>query len=215
MWWKKIYAVKLSPDSTIHASADIIREVHQIPENQRFVSLPTKDKGVDVNQTNLFNAQANLWTPIAVDCLKEITMADKLMIIAHGSDDSVAGLNAYDFSIRLSMWGVQQVGLITFRCCDVGRKNFLDDLHNECKARTPGISVGWFKGYRGSVYGKKISSTKSVEKVYDKHRGVKGLFGGKGTKKTGDKRFKIVQGTKPIHIEDTRYLLEPGDGEVI
>jgi hypothetical protein len=49
------------------------------------------------------------------------------------------------FSDYLKLWGLQTVGLLTFRGCWLGRGVFLDHLVTMLSMR--GIGVGWLIGY--------------------------------------------------------------------
>src|SRR5262245_10003869 len=79
--------------------------------------------------------------------LSRITVNDKLFIFAHGSPTHVGPYTAADLAEKLARWGLRQAGLITFKCCYVGKANFLEFFVRECAPL--GIDVGWVKGYTG------------------------------------------------------------------
>ena len=88
------------------------------------------------------------------NCLKT-DAATKLMICGHGEKQGlISGQKEYDYEARhiadiLIEMGIKQVGLISFKACNIGKKNFLDDLLANLQAHA---SVGYLIGYKGGAY---------------------------------------------------------------
>ena len=76
------------------------------------------------------------------------------MILAHGAegddflvinDEAYDGSEAADYFHRA---GITKAGLITFKCCGIGKQGFLEEFRKGCANK---ISVGFLKGYLGDT----------------------------------------------------------------
>ena len=184
--WDQLYFLKYDADDIIDETGDIYSGFfNHVPADQRFTN------GQD----------GNGWTALgegASNELKKITMADKLFILSHGeSNGQIGNGSSPDVLARdLKNWGLKNVGLITFKCCNLGIGSFLEMFVSACSGKK--ITVGWVKGYKG------IAKT-----LYDLG-GTPYEFVRKGIiPKFGDDRVKIVQGNHPTPIEKfERYSYE-------
>src|SRR5262249_30874670 len=123
------------------------------------------------------------WTQLGLGSLNVLTYEDKLMIVAHASVDGVAGRNPANLAQELQGYDLQRVGLITFKCCNVGRGDFLERFADAAADRN--IKVGWLKGYRGTTITKAGGLVQPWEAV--EHKNSPGF-------KAGGARYKIVRG---------------------
>lgn len=86
-----------------------------------------------------------LFNPLADGSLSELNEMDKLFIFAHASTAKVGDLSAKSLARKLKSAGMRKAGLITFKACDVGKGNFLEDFVSELRERS--IHIGFAKGY--------------------------------------------------------------------
>jgi hypothetical protein len=143
--------------------------------------------------------------PLQADCLLNVKENDKLFIVAHANENVVGGFNAGELANQLHTWGLRNVGLVTFKACNVGTREFLQDFVNA--AATKAIVIGWAKGYRGEC---KTLFTDDDDNVIARPRYR--VFGGQQPEVgkwpilTGDNRIKIVRGRlNPFTEEYVRY----------
>jgi|KBSSwiStaDraftv2_1062776.scaffolds.fasta_scaffold07794_8 hypothetical protein len=187
--WNKRYLIKLSPDKVINESATTYRKYYSLPPSDRFVDESSKaDSG---------------WTTLSSGSLSAITLQDKLFIVAHGSPTHVAEYTARSLADSLAGWGLDEVGLITFKCCHVGRDTFLEDFVKYA-GRVSGIKIGWVKGYRGAAQTWLGGPLKPIERIKNVNSG--GF-------KSGESRFKVVAGLEKISIAGSRYELPADDDD--
>lgn len=218
MKWGNLFLIKLCPDKVINESAEVYREWEQVPDARKW-SDPAADGWQELYR-GCFN-QSGIPRP---------TLADKLMIIAHGSTTHVGvessaletpggqGFDAHELVDWLVRWGITEVGLISFKCCYVGAGHFLENFvrHSAQKLR-----VGWVKGYKGvaSTIKRDWIDTKFiggvVGKPYESIGREGGVLAGVGLPLYGNDRFKIVPGNAAVDKLNSRYLLaqfrETGD----
>ncbi|HET8708294.1 MAG TPA: hypothetical protein VFM46_18450 [Pseudomonadales bacterium] len=171
MSWKNLYLIKLSPDKVIDESASTYRKYYSIPAAKRFV------------ETGESHKTDSHWTRLASQSLSHITMADHLIIVAHGSVDRVGNAGPNGLANMLKSYGLEEAGLISFKCCHVGRQSFLEDFLKA--ADKSNIKIGWVKGYRGRAATEFGGLMKPREIVT--HKNSLGY-------KFGSKRYKIVKG---------------------
>lgn len=210
-YWKRTILVKLQSDVTVDAAAGLIDRYLIGGKEFRFSEKLEDD-----------------WSQLTNGCFKKLpggapTLDDKLVIVAHGTVDQVGvaahgerfgtGMSAQVFAGRLISCGLEEIGLITFKSCDIGKGPFLFDL--AASLNSFGCRVGWLKGYTSSVHIIK----KSKEDV--KHAG--GLEGNiyaaveREWKKAGflskrnfvvnydDDRLKLVRGNARVNMSAGRY----------
>jgi hypothetical protein len=82
--------------------------------------------------------------------LRHIDLASKLIIIGHGNPWLLEGMTAWQLAHKLRQAGLKQVGLISFKSCNLGVDAFLEDLAVGLSA--PCVRFGWLIGYRGPVW---------------------------------------------------------------
>jgi hypothetical protein len=172
------------------------------------------------------NIQTPGWKKLEPFCFHQgtqPTLQDKLMIVAHGSPDNVgggvatdggyfAGENGYypfELAEAMSTWGIEAIGLISFKCCDVGKGQFLEDFIRA--AKKVGLKIGWVKGYTGAAT--TARNLPFVGKPTEYITTPKELFFGKSISLpvTGSDRFKIVKGTHPFTVPSSRYFADSDD----
>jgi hypothetical protein len=139
--WNRVFLIKLAQDESINATAKMYWEWGKVPANQKWSR----------------SAEAG-WQPLKQGCFKKIvgvpppTLQDKVMVIAHGSKESIGeeegwGLTGPELADYFAYWGLTEIGLLTFKCCNVGAGDFLPAFKRACARHL--IKVGWLKGYRG------------------------------------------------------------------
>jgi hypothetical protein len=176
--WNELYFLKYDADKVIDDSAQTYSAFfHHISAEHK---LTNGDRG-------------NGYTSVEdrAFALRPMTIADKLFIISHGGANGVIGEDkSPDTLVRdLKNWGLKNVGLVTFKCCHLGRGSFLEMFVSACSQR--GVTVGWVKGYTGlsrTTYG---ITGEPWELVLGDHK----------IPKFGDARFRIVKGNHPTPLE--------------
>jgi hypothetical protein len=78
------------------------------------------------------------------DTLSSLTLEDRLDLHGHGSTKSFEGLTANQLADRLYAAGLRQVGTIKFLSCNIGKKDYLNDLRRELAIK--GIEFGYVSG---------------------------------------------------------------------
>ncbi len=137
---------------------------------------------------------------IGSDSLKEATLADKLIIVAHGAFNHVSGDGPVTLARKLKGWGLKEIGLVSFHVCNIGTGEYLNGFARAAEAQ--GIGIGFLKGYCGT------SATQNNGQEIIK-RTEKRLLILKQTKiLQGSDRYTIIKGNKcnevPIQVSD-RY----------
>lgn len=212
MRWGRLFLIKLCPDKVIHESAEVYRAWEQVPDDRKW-SDPVSDGWQELHR-GCFR-QAGIPVP---------TLQDKLMIIAHGSLTHVGvensalespggqGFDAQDLAVWLKQWGIEEIGLISFKCCYIGAGTFLEDFIRESANK---LRIGWVKGYKGpaSTIERKWYDVPviggSTGKPYESiKREDGGLLGQAGVPLYGSDRFKIVPGHAAMNMPGSRYLLD-------
>lgn len=208
MKFNKLFILKLSPDKVIHDSAKLYQEYSQIPLSRKWCNMP-----------------ADGWNTLTDECFlgqsaERPTMQDKIMIVAHGTPTYVGGgvdENGKDFegensytaeilALAMSAWGIKEAGLITFKCCNVASGNFLEQFVGYAGKRDR-MKIGWVKGYTGlAATDTKMFTGKPTEDITVE---VELPFFGKVNKPIyGDSRFKVVRGTHPFAVPNSkRYVV--------
>ena len=176
--WNQLYFLKYYGDEIIDESAEMYTKFFgQVPANHK---LTTGESGGG-------------WTNVrdGMKPFQRVTIADKLFIVSHGEANGEigAGKNAGMLVQDLKRWGLTQVGLITFKCCNLGRGAFLELFVSACSIR--GITVGWAKGYTGTAVTFKGLTGGPSEFIQGDHN----------FPKFGNDRFKIAQGNHPTPLE--------------
>ena len=137
MKWNNAYMLCLHPtNGVIRSSAIQWKDRYNLPINQCFSLLPGP------------HLSGN-FTLLGQNSLNNITLADKLMIFAHGNAGSVHTYDPPALADLLANNGLTQAGLISFKACNVGSGNFLNQFHNACVLK--GMEIGWYIGYRGTT----------------------------------------------------------------
>jgi hypothetical protein len=159
--------------------------------------LPFDYKFLETNMKGFLNfrmdTRATKYTQLSATSLSDVTLGDKLIIVAHGTSTGIihsgGEWDAEGMLNALKGWGLKKAGLITFHCCNVGLGDFLEKFSAELDF-DPDVEVGWLKGYKG--YAKvttKATDTnpkKPTQAIYRDEACAELL--------TGDNRFKVVRG---------------------
>jgi hypothetical protein len=218
MKFDKLYLLKLSPDSVIHSSTKSYEEWNQVPVSRKWCNIDSA--GWNRLLPDSLSSQT------ADGSVKESpTIRDKIMVIAHGDpahvgetdkkDQTMIKYTAAKLAQKLKEWGLREAGLITFKCCEVGQANFLENFIAEATKR--GLKIGWVKGYTGSAMTLRKPKMKAVgwQPVFGKpteyintERKILGFKIGLPVKGS---RYKIVKGNAAYDIPNSRYLLDNDD----
>lgn len=207
MKFTRLFLIKLSPDEIIDDSAELYRDWYQVPQERRWSNV----------------GDAN-WGELSDGCIgrdgEKPTLQDKLMVIAHGSKtcvgegDKTRKFDAIDLVQALKLWGIDDIGLISFKCCHVGAGTFLDTFVTA--ANRYSLNVGWLKGYTAAT--RTLRKLPIVGKPYelvstpDTILGSSTLFGFDIYSPIfGDDRIRIHPGNKPFPVPNSRYLLDSDD----
>jgi len=155
---------------------------YQIPRGQGGQCFSTRERDRENGDFLAVNAQS----------FANCTEKDKLYICGHGDDNSCGHYSAKDVAKLLRDSGLRRVGLVTFKSCCVGRKNYLDKFVAKCGAC--GISLGYAKGYTDDMYAWVVQDTNKPRTDVGKDKG--GAAGSNPTRsdKTNATRWKIVTG---------------------
>jgi hypothetical protein len=208
--WGKLFLIKLCPDKVINESAETYRVWENVPDNQKWA---------DQEQTG--------WQGLENKCFKgkgipAPTLQDKMMIIAHGSPTHVgvpasaaetimdgSGYDANQLATWLANWGLEEIGLLTFKCCYVGTGSFLEDFVRHASKKK--LKVGWVKGYRGpaatmqrSWYDLPVIGGVRNQ-PYESIKRETGILSTVGVPFYTDERFKIVRGNAAMSMPNSRF----------
>lgn len=80
--------------------------------------------------------------------LAPVRLQDKLIVVSHGSPESIDTLDYSKFGDLLRNAGLTQVGLLAIKACQVGKGNFLNNLSVSLAGT---VRIGWLVGYKHSV----------------------------------------------------------------
>lgn len=185
---QETYLLKLSPDKIINESASTYRKYYSLPKTHKFVPEGETSSKQDSN-----------WTILGEGSLSRLTLDDTLLIVAHGSPSEAGGRNVYALLRDLYLWGLHEVGVIVFKCCDIGRGDFLEQFVKRAHA-TYDMKIGFVKGYRGAAATLSVGSITSPYELIS-NKNSKGF-------KVGSKRYKVVPGLNSFFDESS---FEPDD----
>jgi len=136
MPWGHIYLLNLAPnDKIISSSADDYIKHYMLVRNKCFrTSRAASDKYRHIEEG---------------DYLGKVTAVDKMMVVSHGSKEGKITymdreIDGRTLAILFASWGIRNAGLITFKCCHLGKNSFLEDFRDACDNK---INVGYLKGY--------------------------------------------------------------------
>ncbi len=94
------------------------------------------------------------FTELGPDSLSFSDLGTKVIVVSHGNPYSVGNGNSQQdaraFAAQLAVWGLKEVGLLSFRNCLVGKRRFLDDLVEHLSNWR--VGVGWLIGYKDAAY---------------------------------------------------------------
>lgn len=211
--WINLFVLKIAPDRIIDESAQQYVDYYKVPPNRCWSTERTDN-----------------WRLVGNACFTTAelgdrpTIRDKIMLVAHGASTMVGccpnakpgrwDLGPDDLANSFLSWGLTAAGLITFKCCDVGKGNYLEQFVANCPGNV--FSIGWLKAYNGEA-----STVKSSGFI-----GKTGKPGESITVKTsvlgfeipvpiyGANRYKIVRGTRPYAVPDSRYFFDPDDNQI-
>ncbi|RAU35204.1 hypothetical protein V1599_14875 [Enterobacter sp. ECC-175] len=139
MKWANYYLLILENDKQCFENAIYLIERYNIPVE-------------NINTTQPINGFPHL----NYDFLKGIGLSDKLMIIGHGrqSPPAIGGVKMQYSPSQLALflkdqYKVNEVGLISFKACDLGNGSFLYDFFEAFTSG--GGKIGGCIGYKGEV----------------------------------------------------------------
>ena len=138
------------------------------------------------------------FTFLSETSLSPLTSQDKLYIFAHANPKEVGFTVPRMLAGMLHANGLQAVGLITFKACEVGVGNFLETFVNSAVKK--GIVLGWAKGYKGSAATVVHTTGHTVTGLSEK------IYGDGDNVLTGNARVKIVRSPNcPFAVSFGRY----------
>jgi hypothetical protein len=173
MGWRDVYVlVPVPADKLVRDLGEAMAQRYNVPA-ARCLCLPHQ-----VNQ------RLNGFTSYQQGDLSGVDIETKLIICAHGSSRAVGGNNPQQLAGELQWLGVKLVGLIAFKCCEVGKRDFLEQLRAELWRHQ--ISFGYMIAYKGGSWLESAGR-------------MRGLFFGKVP-------TRIVKGDAHVAIPDDRYL---------
>lgn len=85
--------------------------------------------------------------------LSDVTISDKLIVISHAdakylSVQRLGLISPFEFVELLFNLGLKEVGIISFKCCHLGAKSYLEDINKELYCD---IKVGYMSAYKRSA----------------------------------------------------------------
>lgn len=120
--------------------------------------------------------------------LKGMTLASKLIVIAHSDESYVGPCTPKALARELRKMGLRQVGLISFKCCMVGNGDYLEQLIQEASGC---IDIGWALSYKG------LSTLRDGHlRIHDEKLAL--TFGILRQKHGDAARVKVVRGNVPV-----------------
>jgi len=122
----------------------------------------------------------------------------KLIIIAHGKSNHCGGFDPQGLANFLWDHGLHEVGLIAFKCCLVGKSEYLPKLKNWLASF--GVDVGWFVGYRHGVW--TLSGAHEASGLFDLV--VRQFSKGHEKKRSDRHRVRVVKGNIDVNVEGSR-----------
>ena len=169
MAWGKLYLIILHNDEAVEEAAQDYKAWYKM------------DKQHNHSIFGDFDDECQLLTAESISALNKVTSVDKITVISHSNQDGsrimVKGKGSFDGAGAAKYFyeaGVRKAGLITFKCCLLGKSRFLEEFREGCINK---IEVGFLKGYLGE--------TLTVRKW--------AFFGDLGP--TRDKPYELIGGT--------------------
>jgi len=135
--------------------------------------------------------------------LSGMTLASKLIIVAHGNPHCLAGLSPKQTVDLLYSLGLRQVGLLSFKSCEIGAGDFLDQVVDAARHR---IQIGWCIGY------KDIVRTAGRNELVGSEWRWRRINAAREMKRSDERRVKVVRGNVPVlppRKPSTRYMPLP------
>lgn len=144
MKWNDAAIVLLDPaDKVIRDAAYVWRERYRIPLERSFSFRYPEGRPLAGQVPLGFQS-------LGPGSLSFCDLATKLIVVSHGLPDGLAVqrtlLGAREVAKLLGVCGLEQVGLLAFKGCLLGKAAFLDRLLAYLSARN--IGVGWLIGYK-------------------------------------------------------------------
>lgn len=207
--WVNLFILKVAPDWIIDASAKEYVDYYNVPPNRCWSTEATD------NWRHLRNGCFHV-----AELGDRPTVNDKIMLVAHGAPTMVGccpdakpgrwDLKPDDLANTFMSWGLTAAGLITFKCCQVGKGNYLEQFVGFC--RDFHFSIGWLKAYTGDAATEtSMWKGKPTESITEKTS----VFGFEVPVPIfGANRYKIVHGTQPYNVPDSRYLFDVDDNRI-
>lgn len=189
MKWANCYLICMHPQNPtiLNSSLQYIQR-YNLPQNQCFSLIPA------VRSPNSFTTLSN-------NSLSNVRLIDKLIIVAHGSENSVHNFDPKSMAELLARNGLTTAGLIAFKACNVGKGDYLRQFHNECVMVR--MEIGWYIAY------KQTAATSNGRELVTKldyfldFLGLRYLF---GLKNTDDKRVRVYEGNADFqNLASHRY----------
>ena len=139
MAWRDVYVlVPVPADKRVKDLGEAMAQRYNVPP-ARCLCLPHQN-----------NQQLNGFTAYQQNDLSGVDIESKLIICAHGSSRDAGGKDPQELCGILQFLGVKLVGLIAFKCCKVGKRDFLQQFRTELWKHQ--ISFGYTIAYKESSY---------------------------------------------------------------
>jgi hypothetical protein len=136
MKWDNVVIVCFDTEEALAKQSEVLAKRYRIPPAHCFRVDPSKFP--------------ESFRPIGPMSLRDIVgPKTKLILAAHGSPEIFHDMNPRELAKRLDLYGVRRCGLITFKACSVGAKDYLEKLRAELAVSRIRAEIGWLKAYRG------------------------------------------------------------------
>lgn len=145
MKWNKYFIVNLQPEN-------ILTNIYARKLQVRYDILPIRsfyDGGSSCGFYSEFAGKTFNASHLSPTSLAPVDRTSKLMIVSHGNEYGLRGMDAATLGRKLVNAGLKEVGLISFKACLVGKEGFLEILSKDIAMR--GIDHGWLIGYRDTT----------------------------------------------------------------
>lgn len=120
-----------------------------------------------------------------------VTRRSKLIVVGHGTLDTVGQYTPIGLTLRLMVLGIREVGLVSFKCCHTGAGSFLDDFAATCDRMK--LTFGWCIGYRH-----RAATLEDGHEVTTLRDDLLWNCSGGRRKNPDSERIRLVRGTLPI-----------------
>lgn len=138
MKWNDVFILIAGEGPNIEFGLKVLKHRYHVPADRCFNFCPAPLEGS---------------VPASRGCLSRVRLSSKLFLLGHGLPRSftIAGKLYFPDSLALFLrdFGLREAGLISFKSCQIGEHNFLNDFLSGLGRY--GVKVGWLKGYTEGV----------------------------------------------------------------